>query len=46
MKGRTFLILLGVVIALCVALTAAHIIYAVNAYEHSSIITFIGGELW
>ena len=34
------------VLALCILLTAAHVIYAVWAYQHCSIIYFIGGELW
>ena len=35
-----------VVIALCLLLTVAHVIYAVYAYQHSSIIYFIAKELW
>ncbi|MBQ8207454.1 MAG: hypothetical protein IJZ89_01815 [Clostridia bacterium] len=46
MKDRRFFIILISVIVLCLALTSAHIIYAVNAYQHSSIIYFIGKELW
>ncbi len=46
MKTRVFY---GVLIALTVigvALTIAHLLYIINAYEHCSIITFIAEELW
>ncbi len=46
MKKRTFLILLTIMLSVCIALTAAHIIYAYRAYEQCSIIYFIGKELW
>ena len=46
MKERTFWWLMGGVLALCLALTAAHLLYAVHAYEHCSIIEFIARELW
>lgn len=46
MKERTFRILLYTLIGLCLAFTLAHVIYAVYAYEHCSIIYFIGKELW
>ncbi len=46
MKDRTFKILLFSVTGVCLALTAAHFIYAVYAYKHCSIIYFIGKELW
>lgn len=46
MKERTFRIVLYSVIGICLALTIAHFIYAVYAYQHSSIIEFIAGELW
>lgn len=46
MKDRTFLIALCVVTAICVGLTIAHLAYAVYAYQHCSIIYFIGEELW
>ena len=46
MSRRKFYILLIAVVTVCILLTAAHVIYAANAYEHSSIITFIGGEMW
>lgn len=46
MKDRAFLIVLFSVIGVCLALTVAHFIYAIYAYEHCSIIYFIGKELW
>lgn len=46
MKAKTFYWVLIIVAALCVALTIAHVIYAVYAYQHGSIIQFIAKELW
>ena len=46
MKDRTFLIVLSILVGVCIALTAAHFIYAIHAYRHCSIIYFIGKELW
>ena len=46
MKNKTFLIVLFAVLGLCLALTAAHLIWAVYAYHHCSIIYFVGKELW
>ena len=46
MRDRTFLIVLFALLGVCLALTAAHLIYAVYAYRHCSIIYFIGKELW
>ena len=46
MKTKTFAKILIAVLALCIILTAAHVIYAIWAYQHCSIIYFIGGELW
>lgn len=46
MKDRTFLVVLMAVLAVCVVLTAAHLAYAVYAYQHCSIIEFIARELW
>ena len=46
MKDRTFYIVLFSVLGLCVALTLAHFAYAIYAYQHCSIIYFIGKELW
>ena len=46
MKNKTFMIILLSVMGVCLALTLAHLIYAVYAYQHSSIIYFISKELW
>ena len=46
MKTETFNKILIAVLALCILLTAAHVVYAVWAYQHCSIIYFIGKELW
>ncbi len=46
MKDRTFLITLLAVIGACLVLTVAHFLYVVYAYEHCSIIYFVGKELW
>lgn len=46
MKERTFYIIFLSVIGVCLALTTAHMIYGVYAYQHSSIIYFVGKELW
>ena len=46
MKEKTFYRVLAAVVALCVLATAAHICYAVWAYQHCSIIQFIAKELW
>ncbi len=46
MKDKTFWITLYVLVGFCVALTVAHLIYAIYAYQHGSIIYFIGQELW
>ena len=46
MKTNRFQNIMIVVIALCLLLTVAHVIYAVYAYQHSSIIYFIAKELW
>lgn len=46
MQNRAFFILLFSVIGVCLALTIAHFVYAIYAYEHCSIIFFIGKELW
>ena len=34
------------VLAVCLLATAAHAIYAIDAYQRCSIIYFIGEELW
>ncbi|MBQ6706132.1 MAG: hypothetical protein IJN07_01295 [Clostridia bacterium] len=46
MKDRTFLIVFLSLIGVCLAVTVAHLAYIVYAYEHCSIIYFIGKELW
>ena len=46
MKERTFYTILFVLIGVCLALSIAHLIYIVYAYQHSSIIYFVGKELW
>ncbi|MBQ2468198.1 MAG: hypothetical protein II503_00810 [Clostridia bacterium] len=46
MKRRTFLIIFGSVVAVCIALTVAHFVYDVWAYNRCSIIYFVGKELW
>ncbi len=46
MKEKYFRILLFAVLAVCIAVTVAHIAYDVYAYGNSSIIYFISKELW
>ena len=46
MKDLTFRIVLWSVLGVCLALTAAHLVYAIYAYRHCSIIYFIAKELW
>jgi len=46
MSDKLFLRLLITVLVVCALLTLAHLIYAIYAYEHCSIIYFIGKELW
>ena len=46
MKDSTFKIILFSVIGICLALTLAHFIYDIYAYNHCSIIYFIAKELW
>lgn len=46
MEEKKFKKLLLSVIILGLALTAAHAIYAIYAYDNSSIIRFISRELW
>lgn len=46
MTNRTFTRLLIAVIGIGLALTIAHLVYAVYAYQHCSIIYFIAKELW
>jgi len=46
MSEKLFLKLLILVLAVCVIGTLIHFIYAIYAYQHCSIIYFIGKELW
>lgn len=46
MKQKTFLIVLCIVIAICILATVAMFIYTKEAYQTTSIISFIAGELW
>lgn len=46
MKQKTFLGILLAVITVCLVLTLCHLAYCVYAYQHCSIIYFIGEELW
>ncbi|MBQ7011580.1 MAG: hypothetical protein IJN63_07725 [Clostridia bacterium] len=46
MKNKTFWCVFCAVIGICLVLTVAHALYAVYAYNHCSIIYFIGKELW
>lgn len=43
---RRYRVALALTLGLCVALTLAHLAYVLYAYPHSSIIYFIGKELW
>lgn len=46
MESRSFRVVLFCLLGACIALTAAHLAYAAYAYQHCSIIYFIGKELW
>ena len=46
MKTKTFTWLFISVVAVCLALTVAHVIYAIYAYQNCSIIQFIAEEMW
>lgn len=46
MKQKTYFNLLITVVVICLIFTIAHLIYAIKAYEHCSIIYFIAKELW
>lgn len=46
MEHKTFLRALWCTLGSCAALTIAHLVYAVYAYQHCSIIQFIAKELW
>ena len=46
MSDKIFYRLLAAVLAMCILGTAAHLIWAIDAYQRCSIIYFIGRELW
>ena len=46
MKDRTFLTILLCILGVCTVLTVAHFIYVIYAYNHCSIIYFVGKEFW
>lgn len=46
MSRKTFLTVLFILLAVCLLATIAFAIYTVKSYEHTSIISFIAGELW
>lgn len=46
MTNRTFVKYLLAVVVLGLSVTIGHLIYAVHAYQHCSIIYFIAKELW
>lgn len=46
MKSNVFARAMLFIIAICLILTIAHVIYAIYAYQHCSIIQFIARELW
>lgn len=46
MSDKTFIKTLIITLAVCIGLTAAHLIYIMHAYENSSIIYFISQEMW
>ena len=46
MPDRTFRVALAIALGIGVLLTLAHFAYAVYAYDHCSILYFIGMEPW
>ena len=46
MTDSVFIRIFIAVLAVCLLATAAHAIYAIEAYQRCSIIYFIGEELW
>ena len=46
MKERTFCILMSLIVALGIAVTAALVIYTAYEYKNCSIITYIATERW
>ena len=46
MSDKIFIKLLIAILAVCLIATIVHLIYAIDAYQHCSIIQFIAKELW
>ncbi len=46
MNDRLFLKIFIILLAVCLLATLLHLVYAIYAYQHCSIIYFIGKELW
>ena len=46
MRDKTFLRALTAAVLTGLAVTAAHAVYIVYAYPHSSVIQFIAREMW
>ena len=46
MTEKTFTCVFIALLAVCLLATAAHAVYAIDAYQRCSIIYFIGEELW
>ncbi len=46
MKDKTFKNILTIIIAIGILVTVAHTVYAVYAYNNSSIIHFVSKEWW
>ncbi|MBR5446601.1 MAG: hypothetical protein IKV57_10770 [Clostridia bacterium] len=46
MEDKTFYRLFWSVLVLCLLVTLCHMAYCIYAYQHCSIIYFIGKELW
>ena len=46
MNDKAFIRLIVIVVAVMLLLTAAHVFYAIHAYEQSSIIQFVAREIW
>ena len=46
MKPKTFAIILFAVLIVGIAVTTFHLIHAVNAYQHASVVEFIAREIW
>lgn len=46
MNDKIFLQVLLALVGVCLVLTLCHLAYCLYAYQHCSIIYFIGKELW